>query len=150
MKDYRKLAEEALKKSKESKKRLDESVVYPEGLTERMHPQLENELLNRKTSLGDHPIFPDGDESTFEQKIMGERFNEVAKRYKRIIDDLIPDEWWFEPKDVIYLEGCGQPMEITKLNIRDIINKKGINSLKLSQKSELEMAFIKFASLNEN
>jgi len=93
MKDYRKLAEEALKKSQQSKKRLDESLVYPEGLTERMHPQLEAELLNRKTSLGAHPIFPDGDESTFEQKIMGERFNEVAKRYKRAYEvDSIREE----------------------------------------------------------
>ena len=74
---------------------------------------------------------------------------DVAKRYKRILDGLIPAEWWFEPKDVIYLEGCGQPVEITKSNIKDILNKKGIKSLHLSQRSELEAAFIKFVSLNE-
>jgi hypothetical protein len=38
-------------------------------------------LINQKTSLGKHPIFPDSDENSFEQKIMGKRFNEVAKRY---------------------------------------------------------------------
>lgn len=90
MKDYRKIAEEALKKSQQNTKRLDESVVYPDGLNERMHPTLEDELLNQKTSLGKHPIFPEGDESSFEQKIMGKRFNEVAKRYKRAheVDDI--------------------------------------------------------------
>jgi hypothetical protein len=88
MKDYRKIAEDALKKAKTNKivKRLDESVVYPEGLTERMDKQLEDELVNQTTSLGKHPIFPEGDETSFEQKIMGERFSEVAKRYKRAYD----------------------------------------------------------------
>ena len=92
MKDYRKIAEQALKKAKEVKtiKRLDESVVYPEGLSERMNSQLEEDLVKQNTSLGKHPIFPEGDESSFEQKIMGERFSEVAKRYKRAYDvDLI-------------------------------------------------------------
>ena len=92
MADYKKIAEEALRKAKESKgiiptstnikKRLDESIVYPENMMERMHSQLEDELANQKTSLGKHPIFPEGDEHSFEQKIMGERFNEVTKRYK--------------------------------------------------------------------
>ncbi len=90
MSDYKKIAEEALRKSKESKlnaiKRIDESITYPEGISERMHPQLESELANRNHSLGKHPIFPEGDESTFEQKIMGDRFNEVTKRYKRAYD----------------------------------------------------------------
>jgi len=90
MSDFRKIAEEALRKAKEGKitgkKRLNENVVYPEGLTERMHPQLEDELLNKKHSLKDHPIFPAAGESTFEEKVMGERFSDVAKRYKRAYD----------------------------------------------------------------
>lgn len=89
MSDWKKMAEAALKKAKETKigkKRINESVVYPEGLMERMHPQLEDDLANGKHSLGKHPIFPEGDECTFEEKIIGERFNEVAKRYKRAYD----------------------------------------------------------------
>jgi len=89
MSDWKKMAEAALKKAKETKlgkKRIDESVVYPEGLMERMHPQLEDELANGKHSLGKHPIFPEGDECSFEEKIMGERFTDVAKRYKRAYD----------------------------------------------------------------
>jgi hypothetical protein len=84
MADYKKIAEEALKKANlvKTPKTLNESLVYPEGLEERMHPRLEKELVNQETSLGKHPIFPDGDETSFEQKIMGDRFNEVVKRYK--------------------------------------------------------------------
>lgn len=88
MADYRKIAEEALKKAKLGvpQKTLNESVVYPDGLTERMHPDLEIELAERKHSLGKHPIFPEGDEASFEQKILGKRFSEVAKRYKKAFD----------------------------------------------------------------
>lgn len=92
MADYKKIVEEALKKAnlakgiKTEKRSINESVLYPDGLTERMHPDLEAELAESKHSLGKHPIFPEGDESSFEQKIMGERFNEVATRYKRAFD----------------------------------------------------------------
>ena len=89
MSDYKKIAEEALKKAKLNivgKKRLDENVVYPDGLSERMHPQLEDDLASSTHSLGKHPVFPHGHETSFEQKIMGQRFSEVAKRYKRAYD----------------------------------------------------------------
>lgn len=85
MNNYRKIVEDALKKSKK-KAMLNESVVYPEGITERMHEKLEEDLVKRNHSLGNHPIFPEGDESTFEEKIMGERFTEVVNRYKRYFD----------------------------------------------------------------
>lgn len=85
MSNYRKIVEEALKRSNK-KKTLNESIVYPDGITERMDSQLEEELLKRNHSLGKHPIFPEGDESTFEEKIMGERFTEVVNRYKRYFD----------------------------------------------------------------
>jgi len=90
MDKYRKLVEDALNKAKNvnklSVKRLNESVVYPEGMSERMHPQLEKDLIDRTHSLGKHPIFPEGDESSFEEKIMGERFKEVTTRCKRAFD----------------------------------------------------------------
>lgn len=87
MSDYRKIAEEALRKAKAMKKKsLSEGIIYPEGLNERMHPSLEEDLKKQNHSLGKHPIFPEGDENTFEQKIMSERFSEVARRYKRAHD----------------------------------------------------------------
>ena len=91
MSDYKKIAEEALRKSKlgtqvAKAKPLNESVLYPEGLTERMHPQLENDLREKKHSLSGSPVLPEGHENSFEETIMGERFSEVAKRYKRAFD----------------------------------------------------------------
>ena len=89
MSNYKKIAEEALKKTKENvklKNRLDESIVYPEGMSERMHKKLEDDLVSGTHSLKGSPVFPDGDEKSFEQKIMGERFSDVAKRYKRAYD----------------------------------------------------------------
>lgn len=83
--DYKKIAEEALKKANKGKQ-LNEGVVYPEGMAERMHPKLEEDLVKRTHSLGAHPIFPEGDESSFEEKIIGKRFNEVTNRLKRAYD----------------------------------------------------------------
>lgn len=89
MSSYKKLAEKALQEAK-SKKPLNESIVYPENINERMHPSLEEDLRNDTHSLGKHPALPEGDEHMFTQKIMGERFSEVCKRYKRAhdVDDI--------------------------------------------------------------
>jgi len=72
MSDYRKIAEEALRKSKLGKqvkgvKPLNESVLYPEGLTERMNPELEDELRDRKHSLKNNIIFPEVKDGLFEE-----------------------------------------------------------------------------------
>jgi hypothetical protein len=85
MSDFKKLAEKALKKAS-NKNILNEAVVYPENLNERMHPDLEEQLRKDETSIGKHPAIPEGDEHSFTQKIMGERFSEVCKRYKRAFD----------------------------------------------------------------
>lgn len=85
MGDYKKIAERALIQAK-IKKVINESILYPEGMNERMHPKLEQELRDQRHSLGKHPAIPEGDEYSFEQKIMGQRFDEVCKRYKRAFD----------------------------------------------------------------
>jgi hypothetical protein len=59
------------------------NIRYDEGHGERMHPSLVKQLRERKHSLGDHPVFPDSDESTFEEKLMSGRFNDVRDNYKR-------------------------------------------------------------------
>jgi hypothetical protein len=84
MSDYKKIVEKILKKS--NVKVLNEGVVYSDNMVERMHPKLEEDIINKTHSLGKHPIFPEDDESSFEEKIMGERFKEVVNRYKRVFD----------------------------------------------------------------
>jgi len=88
MSNYKNLVQKALLNAKTQgvKKTLNERVVYPENISERMHPTLEDELVNQRHSLGKHPAIPDGDETSFEEKIMGERFHEVTNRYKRAFD----------------------------------------------------------------
>lgn len=73
------------------RKRLSQNISesrlnYKESMTERMLPKLEQELRERKTSLGDHPCFPSDDESHFEEKIMAKRFEEVVNRVKKNFD----------------------------------------------------------------
>jgi hypothetical protein len=82
---YRKLAEKALTKVV-TNKLLNESLVYPDNMQERMHPKLEEDLVTQRHSLGKHPAIPEGDEESFEQKIIGKRFSEVCRRYKRAFD----------------------------------------------------------------
>lgn len=90
MADYKKLAEKALLNATQGGgggiTPLNEGVLYPDNMPERMHPDLEEDLKKQSHSLGKHPAFPDEDESSFEQKVMGERFREVCNRYKRAFD----------------------------------------------------------------
>jgi hypothetical protein len=58
-------------------------IQYDESHNERMDPTLERQLRERKTSLGDHPIFPASDETNFEEKIVSKRFTDVVNNVKR-------------------------------------------------------------------
>lgn len=53
---------------------------------ERMHPDLEEALREGKHSLGAHPIFPEGDESDFGQKMAAKGFSDALNSYKRQFD----------------------------------------------------------------
>jgi len=73
---------------------------------------------------------------------------EVAKRYLRIIENDIPENWWLHPNEVIYIEGAGQSLNVTKNNIKNILKKKGINGLKLGNHKKREEAFLSFYMKN--
>ena len=66
-----------------NRKILAESLIYPKDFKERMHEKLEDELLNNKTSLGNSPCFPIGDERNFVTSIVGERFKDVVNEVKK-------------------------------------------------------------------
>jgi hypothetical protein len=84
------------------------------------------------------------------QKFVREKWNaaEVARRYLRLIEGDIPEEWWLDPATVTYLEGFGQPVERTKENIRQMVEQFGVESLQLSHRPDLERAFLEFAGVN--
>ena len=72
----------------------------------------------------------------------------VSKNYLRIIENKIPDKWWFDPYKIEYIYGS-----ISKDRIKDIItkliSKYGIESLQLSDKPDLERKFIEFADIDQ-
>jgi len=78
--DYKSMAKMALKKN------LTEGYKYPDNMRERMHPEIQKQLRERKHSLGNHPAFPESNEINFDEKIVNERFIDVVKRYKRAFD----------------------------------------------------------------
>lgn len=61
----------------------------------------------------------------------------VAQRYLRLIEEA-PSEWMLDPREIVYLEGCGQPREITIKNIRAIVESFGIRALCLDHHPSLE------------
>jgi hypothetical protein len=81
MPNYRNLVEQSLNKNRN--RLLAESMIYPEGMKERMHPKLEEDLLNNRTSLGNSPCFPVSDEKNFETKVVIERFKDVINEVKK-------------------------------------------------------------------
>lgn len=77
---YRRLIKNLLNK----KSHINEGrIKYDDDINERISPQLEDDLRNRKHSLGEHPIFPDSDEYHFEERLVGERFSEIVREVKR-------------------------------------------------------------------
>ena len=70
----------------------------------------------------------------------------VAGRYLKLLENEIPDDWWHNPKDVSYVGGCGMPLSYAQLLISDLIKKFGVSALQVSDKPELEQAFVSLAS----
>ena len=65
---------------------LIESVLYTEDIKERMHPSVEQDLIENKTSFGDNPCFPVSEGANFISKVVSERFREVVERCRRAFD----------------------------------------------------------------
>lgn len=85
MDKYKNMISKVLSSTTQPKKIILEG-VYSKDISERMHPKLEQDLMDSKHSLGKHPAIPDGHDVPFENKILGNRFDEIVKRYKRVFD----------------------------------------------------------------
>lgn len=83
MSKFRNIAKKALEAELKQVILSESRIVYDENHPERMNPNLEKQLRKREHSLGNHPIFPESDESHFEEKLLSKRFDEVLKNYKR-------------------------------------------------------------------
>lgn len=74
---------EALRSPTSKGKILESRLKYEDSHTERMDAVLANQLRDRSHSLGNHPAFPDDDDTHFEEKLMSKRFADVLKNFKR-------------------------------------------------------------------
>lgn len=94
MSKFKNIAKKALEAELKRIVLSESRIVYDENHPERMHPNLEQQLRKREHSLGVHPIFPESDESHFEEKLLSKRFDETLKNYKRHheVDMVNPDE----------------------------------------------------------
>jgi glycosyltransferase involved in cell wall biosynthesis len=72
----------------------------------------------------------------------------VARRFLCLIEGSIPADWWCIPSEVRYVQGCGMPEDHAKTLVRGLIERYGKASLQLSDKPELEQAFVQFAGLD--
>lgn len=127
MSNYRDLARKAL----QSKNVLSENALYSEGITERMHQKLEEDLRNGKHSLAGCNIFPEGDVITTEMKLIRERFKEVVKRCREAFDmdevdnsvimteqmKLVREAMQMESEHKVKLEQLAVEMVIEEFNI---------------------------------
>lgn len=84
MSNYKKLALKALQNRK--KDVINESVLYSEDITERMHPDLEKRFKEGRHSLSGTNIFPEGDLLSYDQKLIRERFKDVVMRCREAFD----------------------------------------------------------------
>ena len=82
---YSNLIRKALSQSTD-KGMLYEGFGYPENIAERMHPDIEDAIKNRKTSIGDHPALPKVGVRAFDQKLLLDRFVEVTNACKEAFD----------------------------------------------------------------
>ena len=121
MPDYRRMSLDGLNSIKA--KQLNESIIYPEGIKERMHSKLEEDLINNRTSLGDSPCFPIGDERNFATIVVGERFKDVVNEVKKAYN-------------VVDIDETGLMMEMLPL-------VKGVLSLEKPHKKKLEELAVK-------
>lgn len=73
----------------------------------------------------------------------------VALRFKRLIDDQIPGDWFIRPEAVHYVGGVGQPLELTCAHIRGLVEQFGVPALQLSDRPSLEQACLDLVATGE-
>jgi glycosyltransferase involved in cell wall biosynthesis len=71
---------------------------------------------------------------------------QVAKRFIRLIDGDVPEEWWFDPSRVEYLHGYGLSETRARESARLTVEAGSVKALELGDKPGLEKSFVAFAT----
>ncbi|MEM4406520.1 MAG: glycosyltransferase [Candidatus Methanomethylicaceae archaeon] len=81
------------------------------------------------------------------QKFVQEHWSrkKVAENFLKLIEDQIPEEWFFDPNEILYYNGCGIALEDLKDVLKNIIKNYGESYLFLEHKPTLKRKLIEFA-----
>ena len=84
------------------------------------------------------------------EKFVQEKWSakEIARRYLKLIEEDIPNDWWLDPKLVNYVYGAVQSCERSKEIIRQMVKRFGVRSLCLSHRPDLEATFLEFSGID--
>lgn len=111
-------------------------------------------------------VMPDQIESAIERLIVDKEFcrqlgqkaqdfacqkwapERVAQRFIDLIEGKIPDDWWLDPQEIRYVQGCGMPERHARYLVKELIERYGTEALQLSDKPDVERAFVEFAARN--
>ncbi|WP_207063727.1 hypothetical protein [Motiliproteus sp. SC1-56] len=74
---------------------------------------------------------------------------DVASRYMRLINDSVPETWWCDPQTITYVYGAGLPRWATARMVRGMVERFGVQSLKVSDKPQLEHELLNMAGLSD-
>lgn len=74
---------------------------------------------------------------------------QVAARFLCLVEDRVPVDWFLSPSKIVYVEGAGQPANVTQERIRCLVGTFGIDALCVSSKPELLKALLDFAFLSD-
>jgi hypothetical protein len=71
----------------------------------------------------------------------------VSQRFRCLIDNHIPAEWFIQPQSINYVYGVGQSLEVTRAHVTSLIRHFGLESLQLSDRPALEAACLQLSDL---
>lgn len=111
---------------------LNENLLYDDTISERIHPNLEEELRSNRHSLSGCDVFPEGDVISTEMKLIRERFKEVVLRCRGAYDvDVIDNQEIIRDmlpllRHTINIEK-GHIKELEELAIKMVLEEFGIS-----------------------
>jgi glycosyltransferase involved in cell wall biosynthesis len=73
------------------------------------------------------------------------RPRDVALRYLELLEGQAPEQWWFDPSQVNYVQGCCAPASWVRDMVRQMVESAGSQALMVVDKPELERRLCEFA-----
>jgi glycosyltransferase involved in cell wall biosynthesis len=71
---------------------------------------------------------------------------QVAQKYIKIINNDVPEDWYFNPNQIDFVHGWGLNIQQRNNLVNRIVNKYGINALGIDNKPDFEQLLVKVVS----